>query len=171
MDFNLDTWWWWWWWSLSLHCTLLLALPSYKSLRVSGRFSQRSTNWKLSLISWIKFAVCYEKGNQCCRNFSSSNIWYPLHRKEVWLQNWNRSLWELYLDLSLANGRTYERKKHRNCSSLSDFYTHHVMPAKSRKQNNSKLGRTWKWQSTCSFNVCKVFCSITCNSATDTSWH
>lgn len=104
------------------------------------------------LISWIKFAVCYRKGNQCCNKFSDSCLWHSLH---MLLQNWKRSLWELYLDLPRAKGRTYERKSHQNCSSLSDFYTHHLMPAKSG---------TWKWQSTYSFNVYKVFCNATCSS-------
>ena len=164
-NFNLDTWW---WWPLFLHHILLLALPSHKSFCVSGRFSQRSKNWKLSLISWIKFAVCYGKGNWCCSKLSSSCVRYPLHRKKEWLQNWNRSLWELYLDLPLANGRTWERKSHQNGSSLSDL--HHVMPAKSRTQHNSRLGRTWKWQSTLAYRKYSA-AQLVMLSTADTSWH
>lgn len=80
-DFNSDTQW---RWSLSLHRTLLLALSSYKSSPVSGRFSQ-SKKGKLSLISWIKFAVCYGKDSQRCGKLSSSCVWYPLYRKKVQL--------------------------------------------------------------------------------------
>lgn len=53
-DFNLDTW----WWSLALHGTLLLALPSYKLLHVSGRCSWRSDNWKLSLSDQLNKVCC-----------------------------------------------------------------------------------------------------------------
>lgn len=47
-----------WWWSLALHGALLLGLPSYKLLHVSGRFSWRSDNWKLSLSDQLNKICC-----------------------------------------------------------------------------------------------------------------
>lgn len=122
-----------------------------------GDLAKGSTTESLvCLISWKKFAVCYGKGNQCCNKFSDSYVWQPFH---MLLQNWKRSLWELYLDLPLANGRIYERKSYQNCSSPSDLYLYYLRAAKSR---------TEKWQSTYSFKVYKVFYDATCS--TQYSW-
>lgn len=151
--FNLDTWW---WWFLSLHRTLLLALSSHKSSPVSGRFSPRSKKGKLSLISWIKFAVCHAKRQSVLQQAYKFMFRYPLYRKKVQLTE----LEQLFMRNVPGFG---------NSSSLPDFYMHHTTPGKSRAQNNSRLERTWKWQSTCSFNVYKVFFCTTCNIRY--SWH
>lgn len=131
--FNLDTW----WWSLSLHCSLLLALPSYKSLHASGRFSPRSEIWKLNLSRWIKFAVSRGKGNQCCRKLSSSPAWYPLCRKTMWQQNWNRCLNMITVN-GFASGKWQDLWREKPPEQLLAFWLLLVLHSGSQKEDTKQ---------------------------------